>query len=114
MGTLINSLVIYPLTQIIELVFMFCKKLFDDTGFAIIGVSCAVSLLTLPLYIVAEHWQQIERNKQKAMKSQIEKIKAVFKGNEQYMILSTYYRQQHYHPIMALRSAFGLLIQIPF
>ncbi len=108
------SLVIYPLTQIIELVFMFCKKLFDHTGIAIIGVSCAVSLLTLPLYIVAEHWQQVERDKQKLMKNQIDKIKAVFKGNEQYMILSTYYRQQHYHPIMALRSAFGLLIQIPF
>jgi hypothetical protein len=30
------------------------------------------------------------------------------------MILSTYYRQNHYHPIYALRSTFGLLIQIPF
>lgn len=108
------SLVIYPLTQIIELVFTFGDKLFDVTGLAIIGVSAAVSLLTLPLYIVAEHWQQVERNEQKLMKSEVEKIKAVFKGNEQYMILSTYYRQQHYHPIMALRSAFGLLIQIPF
>ena len=30
------------------------------------------------------------------------------------MILSTFYKQNHYHPIMALRSSFGLLIQIPF
>jgi hypothetical protein len=30
------------------------------------------------------------------------------------MILSTYYRQNHYHPIYAMRSSFGLLIQIPF
>lgn len=114
MGSVFYSLVIYPLTQIIELVFTFCSKLFDNTGFAILGVSFAVSLLTLPLYIVAEHWQQIERDKQKSMKSEVDKIKSVFKGNEQYMILSTYYRQQHYHPIMSLRSAFGLLIQIPF
>ncbi|MCR5218653.1 YidC/Oxa1 family membrane protein insertase [Treponema sp.] len=114
MGSVFYSLVIYPLTQIIELVFSFCSKLFDNTGFAILGVSFAVSLLTLPLYIVAEHWQQVERDKQKAMKGEVDKIKAVFKGNEQYMILSTYYRQQHYHPIMSLRSAFGLLIQIPF
>lgn len=114
MGSVFFSLVIYPLTQIIELVFSFCQKLFDNTGFAILGVSFAVSLLTLPLYIVAEHWQQVERDKQKAMKSEVDKIKAVFKGNEQYMILTTYYRQQHYHPIMSLRSAFGLLIQIPF
>lgn len=108
------SLVIYPLTQIIELVFSFCEKLFHNTGAALLGVSCAVSLLTLPLYVVAEHWQEVERDKQKSMKPEIDKIKAVFRGNERFMILSTYYRQQHYHPIMALRSAFGLLIQIPF
>ncbi|MDO4507591.1 MAG: YidC/Oxa1 family membrane protein insertase, partial [Spirochaetales bacterium] len=106
--------VIYPLTQLIEFVFSFCNKIFDNTGISILGVSCAVSLFTLPLYIVAEHWQQVERDKQKAMKAQVSKIKEVFHGNEQYMILSTYYRQQHYHPIMSLRSAFGLLIQIPF
>ena len=114
MDSFFFSFVIYPLTQIIELVFSFCRKLFDNTGIAILGVSAAVSLLTLPLYIVAEHWQQLERDTQKRMKSEVDKIKAVFKGNEQYMILSTYYRQNHYHPIMSLRSAFGLLIQIPF
>lgn len=114
MHNIFYSLVIYPLTQIIELVFIFCDKLFDNTGIAILGVSFAVSLLTLPLYIVAEHWQQVERDVQKKMKGEVDKIKAVFKGNEQYMILSTYYRQNHYHPIMSLRSAFGLLIQIPF
>lgn len=108
------SLIIYPLTQIIELVFCFCNKLFNNEGFALIGVSIAVSLLTLPLYIVAEAWQQVERDKQGLMKSQIDRIKSAFKGNEQYMILTTYYRECHYHPIMGLRSAFGLLIQIPF
>jgi membrane protein insertase Oxa1/YidC/SpoIIIJ len=30
------------------------------------------------------------------------------------MILSTYYKQNHYHPVYALRSTFGLFIQIPF
>jgi len=108
------TLVIYPLTQIIEFVYSFCNKIFSNAGVSIIGVSCAVSLLTLPLYIVAEHWQQVERDIQKKMKPEISKIKDVFHGNEQYMILSTYYRQNHYHPIMSLRSAFGLLIQIPF
>ena len=114
MGNLFFTFVIYPLTQIIELVFVFCDKLFDNTGVAILGVSFAVSMLTLPLYIVSEHWQQVERDIQKKMKPQIDRIKAVFKGNEQYMILSTYYSENHYHPIMSLRSAFGLLIQIPF
>ncbi len=108
------ALVIYPLTQIIEFVYSFCYKIFGNTGISVIGVSCAVSLLTLPLYIVAEHWQQVERDIQKRMKAEVDKIRDVFHGNERYMILSTYYRQNHYHPIMSLRSAFGLLIQIPF
>ena len=48
------------------------------------------------------------------MKDGIARIKKAFKGDEQYMMLNTYYRQNHYHPIMALRSSFGILIQIPF
>jgi mRNA-degrading endonuclease RelE of RelBE toxin-antitoxin system len=59
----------------------------------------AISILTLPLYAVAEKWQRIDRDTQKRLKSKLDKIKAVFQGDEQYMILSTYYRQNHYHPI---------------
>lgn len=114
MENLFYSVIIYPLTQIIELVFTFCDKLFDSTPIALMGVSFAVSMLTLPLYVVAESWQEKERIKQQEMKPKVDRIKRAFKGNEQYMILTTYYKQCHYHPIMALRSAFGLLIQIPF
>ena len=97
-----------------ELVFSFGNKIFDNTGLAILCVSFAVSLLTLPLYVVAEGWQQVERDIQKKMNPWIAHIKRTFKGDEQYMMLSTYYRLSHYHPVMSLRSAFGLLIQIPF
>lgn len=114
MGTLFFTAVIYPLTQIIETAFTFSNKLLKNTGFALLGVSLAVSLLTLPLYAVAEHWQEAERKLQAKMKPQVDRIKKFFKGDEQYMILSTYYRQNHYHPIMQLRSAFGILIQVPF
>jgi membrane protein insertase Oxa1/YidC/SpoIIIJ len=30
------------------------------------------------------------------------------------MILSAYYRQNHYHPVYAMRNTFSLLIQVPF
>jgi YidC/Oxa1 family membrane protein insertase len=108
------TIIIYPIVQIIEFVFVFVEKTFKATGISIIGVSVVVSFLCLPLYNVAEKWQQIERDTQKRLKSKIDKIKAVFKGDEQYMILSAYYRQNHYHPVYAMRSTFGLLIQIPF
>jgi len=108
------TIIIYPIVQIIEFVFVFAQKLFKETGLSIMCVSGAVSILCLPLYIVAENWQQIERDIQKKLAPKIAKIKAVFTGDERYLILSTYYRQNHYHPIFAMRSTFGLLIQIPF
>ena len=64
--------------------------------------------------MVAEQWQETERNIQKKLKPGVERIKNTFKGDEQYMILTAFYRENHYHPIYALRSSFSLLIQIPF
>ena len=114
MADFLYTLVIYPLTLIIETAFRLSRAVCGDRGFAVIGVSVAVSLLCLPLYIVAEAWQDIERKKQKQMQAGIERIKKAFKGDEQYMVLTTFYKQNHYHPLMALRSSFGLLIQVPF
>ena len=114
MGHTLYLMLIYPLIQIIEFTFTFCKKLFDSKGIAVIGVSFTVSMLTLPLYVVAEYWQQMERNIEKKLQPQVDRIKTAFKGDERQMMLSTYYRQSHYHPIMSMRSSFGLLIQIPF
>lgn len=108
------TMILLPLVQIIEISYQLINKLFDNPGVGVIGVSFVVTILCLPLYIVAEHWQQVERDIQAKMKPGVDRIKRAFSGDEQYMILSTYYRQNHYHPIMALRSSFGLLIQIPF
>lgn len=114
MGHFFYTLIIYPIKQIIEFAFMLFLKVFHNEGISIIGVSFAVSMLCLPLYIIAEHWQQVERDTEKKLEGGVKRIKETFKGDEQYMILSTYYRENHYHPLMALRSSFGLLIQIPF
>jgi YidC/Oxa1 family membrane protein insertase len=111
---ILYTIIIYPITLIIEFVFVAAQNLFKETGLSIICVSGAFSVLCLPLYLVAEKWQEIERAVQKQLAPKIAKIKAVFKGDERYMVLSTYYRQNHYHPVYAMRSTFGLLIQIPF
>ncbi|MCR5125893.1 MAG: YidC/Oxa1 family membrane protein insertase [Treponema sp.] len=113
-STILYNIILSPITQIIEISYRIFSKLFGNTGIAVLGVSFTVTLLCLPLYIVAEGWQDTERDIQSKMKSGIDRIKKAFKGDEQYMILNTYYRQNRYHPIMALRSSFGILIQIPF
>ena len=112
--TILYNIILSPITQIIESSYKLFFHLFKNTGLSIIGVSLTVTVLCLPLYIVAEGWQDTERDIQQKMKGGISRIKKAFKGDEQYMMLSTYYKQHKYHPIMTLRSSFGILIQIPF
>jgi len=114
MFEILFNIIIYPIIQVLEFSFTFSQKLFRETGISVLFISIVISVLCLPLYAVAERWQQIERDKIKKLKTKVDRIKSVLKGDEQYMILSAYYKQNNYHPIYALRSSFGLLIQIPF
>lgn len=114
MAEALFTIIITPLVQIIDACYALFYDLSDSDGISIIGLSFVVTICTLPLYVVAERWQQKERDIQKKMKSQIERIKTTFKGDEQYMILTACYRENHYHPLMALRSSISLIIQIPF
>ena len=98
------SIIIYPLYQLVELIYFVGYKVFKNSGYALFIVSVGVSFLCLPLYIIAEKWQETERQIQVKLKPGIDRIKAAFKGDEQYMILSTYYRQNHYKPYFSLKS----------
>jgi len=108
------TLIIFPLEQIIELSYVFIFRIFHNHGLSVLGVSFTVSILTLPLYFMAEKHQRSEQDIQKKMKPEIDNIKAVFSGDERFMRLSAYYRQNEYHPLYALRSSISLFIQIPF
>jgi YidC/Oxa1 family membrane protein insertase len=115
MMDMLYYIIIYPVELLIESAFSFTiVVLRHNYGLAIIGISFLVSLLCLPLYAKAEILQSKEREIQKSMAKRIVSIKRNFSGDEKYLILSMYYRENHYHPIMALRSAISLLIQIPF
>ena len=76
-------LIIHPLALVIELVFELFYKIFKSPSIAILGVSTAVTLLCLPLYIIAEKWQKAERETQKRLLPMINNIKSVFTGDEQ-------------------------------
>ena len=113
-GSYLYTIIISPIELLVEVLFVVFYKAFDNYGLAIAGISIFVSLFTLPLYTIAERIQKKERDQRKAMDAGIRRIKTVFYGDERYLILSTYYRQNHYHPVYALRSSISLLIQIPF
>jgi membrane protein insertase Oxa1/YidC/SpoIIIJ len=111
---ILYTLFIFPIEQIIELSYIFILKVFNNPALSVLGVSFAVSILTLPLYFMAEKHQRSERDIQKKMKPGVDNIRAVFSGDERFMRLAVYYRQNRYHPLYSLRSSISLLIQIPF
>ena len=118
MVNVLYTIFIYPVEQIIELAYVLIFRVFMYNAFnhilSILGISFTVSLLTLPLYIIAEKHQCSERDMQKRMKPDVDNIKSVFSGDECFMRLATYYRQNRYHPVYSLRSSVSLIIQIPF
>lgn len=110
------DILISPIESFIEFCFCFSLSKFDMFGVtgAIIAVSLAVNFLALPLYNMADALQLRERNLQQKMSRWTAHIKKTFKGDEQFMMLNTYYRINNYHPLYALRSALSIMIEIPF
>jgi YidC/Oxa1 family membrane protein insertase len=111
---ILYTLIIFPIEQVIEICFFYGNTWFESLGVAILGVSVAVSTFVLPVYLMAERQQHRQREIEKGLKDGVCLIKSVFKGDERFMLLSAYYRQNNYHPIFALRNSLDLLIQIPF
>lgn len=105
---------IQPLVLVIEFIFTVMSRLFGNYGIAIIMVSVVINLLILPLYKRSDALQEQERKKQKEMEPWVKHIRKTFRGDERFMMLSTYYRQQNYQPVNAIRGSLSLLLQIPF
>ena len=114
MGTVLYNILVYPIEMFVEFVYIFFEKGFADAGIAIAAISVVVNLLALPLYNIAEKLQKQERDVRIHLQPGITRIKMAFKSDEQYMMLSTFYRQNNYHPAYALRSSISLIIQVPF
>lgn len=59
------KIIIYPIYQLIELIYYLLNSISNNTVFSILGISVSITLLCLPLYNIAEKWQAEERNIQK-------------------------------------------------
>ncbi len=108
------QLIILPIEYLIEYIYVFMARRFGSAGVAIIAVSLVINILILPIYRRADAIQEEERDKQAGMKKWMDRIRQAFHGDEKVMMLNTYYREQDYRPVYALRGLFPLLLQIPF
>lgn len=114
MLAILYNLTIMPIQILVEMTYSLMSRLLDNKGLAIIAVSLVIQTLILPLYKRSDALQEEERKKQASMKPWVTHIKKTFKGDERFMMLNTYYRQNDYKPYYALKSSFSILLQIPF
>ncbi len=114
MAAILYNIFVYPIEFLIEFFFAVSYRLLGSLGFAILAVSVLVNFLVLPMYLRADALQGEENRAQKRMARWVDHIKRTWRGDERYLMLSEYYRQNHYHPVYALRSSISLLLQIPF
>jgi YidC/Oxa1 family membrane protein insertase len=111
---LLYLIFIFPVEWVIGLVFQAAYAATSSYGMAIISLAIVINVVLIPFYHLAEKWQTSERQIRNRLRPYIEEITAIYQGQERHMMLRTLYRQNNYHPIMAMRASLGLLIQIPF
>lgn len=111
---ILYTIVIGPLELLFDVIFSLAYIFTKNAGVSIIVLSACINVLLLPLYNRADSIQKEQNEKEKQLKPWIDHIKKSFKGDERYMILQTYYKQNQYKPTDVLKSSLSLLLQIPF
>nr|MCR4797158.1 YidC/Oxa1 family membrane protein insertase [Lachnospiraceae bacterium] len=112
--TILYYLFIRPLELLFETVFALANRKLDNPVLCIVVLSLVVNFLVLPLYKRADALQAEERAKEKSLEKWVNHIKKTFSGDERFLMLQYYYKQNDYKPIYALKSSVSLLLQIPF
>ena len=108
------ALIIGPIELVFEIIFSVLNKHIHVSGLNIMLLSLVFSLVVLPLYMRADKIQEEAREAEDRLGPVIKHIKQYFKGDERFMILQTYYRQNNYSPLSVLKSSVSLLLQVPF
>lgn len=114
LGAILYRIIIGPLELFFEVVFMIADRHVNNPAYAIIFLSIAMNFLVLPLYRRADAIQAEERDRENALAPWIKHIKKTFKGDERFMMLQAFYRENNYKPTDSLKGSVSLLLEIPF
>lgn len=108
------TLLIKPIELLLEVIFTMSYYLTHSAGLSVVILSFAMNILLLPIYKRADLIQEEETKKENELRDGVKYFKKTFKGDEQYLLLQTYYRQNNYKPYYSLRNSISLLLEIPF
>ena len=74
------NMIIFPISQLLEFFYQFIYEATGKEAVAVIGLSFVVTLCCLPLYMVAEKWQDTERETRYHLQKGIDRIKRLLKA----------------------------------
>ncbi len=111
---MIYDLLIYPLEIFLKSILEYFYFYTNDYIISVILLSIIVNIILLPAYNFSEKLQKEENDIKGKLEEKIKEFKRVFKGSELHAVISRLYKINNYHPIYALKSLSGFMIQLPF
>lgn len=103
-----------PLIKVYKTLYLFAYDITGNFGLALVLLSFFTFVVLYPFNKKAQEIQNKEHKIQSVLSPQIDEIKKQYSGREQYEQLQWLYQRYGYHPLYAIRSALGLIFQIPF
>ena len=113
-GEIIYTIFIGPLELFFEVIFVIANRHVNNPAFAIILLSLAMNFLVLPLYRRVDAIQLEESERDARLAPWIKHIKKTFKGDERFMMLQAFYRENNYKPTDSLKGSVSLVLEMPF
>jgi len=105
---------LYPIESILETLLVIFIALTGSTFWSIVVLAISVRLLTKPLEKITSVAVKNQAQFEGVLKPQLDAIKHELAGSQRHNAIARLYSRYAYHPIFAVRSLLGLLIQLPF
>lgn len=105
---------IYPIECLYKVVYLVLSDVIGNYGTALIFLSIVATFLLRPIHSWGNRLAAQEKKIQTIMQPQLEQIRSESSGAEGHARTKRLYRRYAYHPILAIRSAAGPMLQVPF
>jgi membrane protein insertase Oxa1/YidC/SpoIIIJ len=103
-----------PIELLLGFLFGFYYRLSGNYGVSLILLSVSVTLLTAPLYYLAEKWKRDEEEIGYRMRRDLASVRRNYSGQKRFYLTRNVHRLFGYSPLLQLKASFGLFVQIPF
>ncbi|MCB5231341.1 MAG: YidC/Oxa1 family membrane protein insertase [Candidatus Cloacimonas sp.] len=108
------STVLYPLMWLLQIAFLSFYKIIGSYGLSLLLLSVATSTIMAWLGVLIQRYPEREALVQRLMAPKLAAIKNEARAEVRHRMTVELYKRYNYHPILALRSAFPLILQLPF